>query len=137
MSRAYGKPSLVCDFQELYRYLIDDFLIERCQNLHKNDFVFVTDFMMRLRMGKRIHLCEYETNKLADDLSSFFARVVDIPRIKVGKRQTVETLIGEEALLLARFLRHERKEWIPRVSVSRVSTASTRSLKRTKGEIEA
>jgi CRISPR-associated protein Cas1 len=27
----FGKPSLVCDFQELYRYLIDDFLIERCQ----------------------------------------------------------------------------------------------------------
>jgi CRISPR-associated protein Cas1 len=23
----FGKPSLVCDFQELYRYLIDDFLI--------------------------------------------------------------------------------------------------------------
>ena len=29
----YSKPSLVCDFQELYRYLIDDFLIERCQKL--------------------------------------------------------------------------------------------------------
>jgi CRISPR/Cas system-associated endonuclease Cas1 len=25
----HGKPSLVSDFQELYRYLIDDFLIER------------------------------------------------------------------------------------------------------------
>ena len=50
-----GKPSLVCDFQELYRYLIDDFLIDRCQKLHKNDFVFVTDFMMRLRMRKKIH----------------------------------------------------------------------------------
>jgi len=55
----FGKPSLVCDFQELYRYLIDDYLIERCHNLHKKDFVVVTDFMMRLKMGKRIHLCEY------------------------------------------------------------------------------
>ncbi len=35
----HGKPSLVCDFQELYRYLIDDFLIERCQKLRKKDFV--------------------------------------------------------------------------------------------------
>jgi CRISPR-associated protein Cas1 len=26
----FGKPSLVCDFQELYRYLIDDFLIQYC-----------------------------------------------------------------------------------------------------------
>ncbi len=72
------------DFMELYRYLIDDFLIERCQKLHKNDFVLVTDFMMRLKMGKRIHLCEFETNELAEDLNSFFDRIVEIPRIKVG-----------------------------------------------------
>ena len=31
----FGKPSLVCDFQELYRYLIDDYLIERCHTLRK------------------------------------------------------------------------------------------------------
>ena len=54
----HGKPSLVCDFQELYRYLIDDFLIERCQKLRKKDFVLVTDFMMHLKMGKKIHLKE-------------------------------------------------------------------------------
>ena len=35
----FGKPSLVCDFQELYRYMIDDFLIERCHKLRKKDFV--------------------------------------------------------------------------------------------------
>jgi len=29
----FGKPSLVCDFQELYRYLIDDFIIQYCINL--------------------------------------------------------------------------------------------------------
>jgi len=92
----YGKPSLVCDFQELYRYLIDDFL-------------------MRLKMGKRIHLCEFETNELADDLNLFFNRMVEIPRIKVGKRQTIETLISEEALLLAKYLRDEYNLWIPRI----------------------
>jgi len=27
-STEFGKPSLVCDFQELYRYLIDDFIIQ-------------------------------------------------------------------------------------------------------------
>lgn len=32
----------------------------------------------------------------------------------MGKKQTVETLINEEALLLAKFLRKERKEWISR-----------------------
>lgn len=110
----YGKPSLVCDFQELYRYLIDDFLIERCQKLRKKDFVVVTDFMMHLKIGKKIHLKEYETDSLAEDLNLFFERMVEVPRIKVGKRQTLDTLLNEEALLFAKYLRKERKEWIPR-----------------------
>lgn len=109
------KPSLVCDFQELYRYLIDDFLIERCQKLRKKDFVLVTDFMIHLKMGKKIHLKEYETDSLAEDLTAFFDRFVDVERIKVGKRQTIDTLIGEEALLFAKFLRHEKERWIPRL----------------------
>jgi CRISPR/Cas system-associated endonuclease Cas1 len=111
----FSKPSLVCDFQELYRYLIDDYLIERCQKLHKKDFVVVTDFMMHLKMGKKIHLCEYETNDLADGLNSLFNSEVQIPRIRVGKKQTLDTLISEEALLFAKYLRNESKEWIPRL----------------------
>ena len=109
-----GKPSLVCDFQELYRYLIDDFLLGR--RFHKKDFVLVTDFMMRLKMGKRIHLCEYETNELAEDLNSLFDSIVEIPRIRHGSKQTLDTLINEEAYLLAKFLRHERETWIPRIA---------------------
>jgi len=111
----YGKPSLVCDIQELYRYLIDDFLIERCQKLRKKDFVVVTDFMMRLKMGKRIHLCEYEADSLADDLSGLFERVVEVPRVNRGRRQTLDSLISEEALQFAKYLRNERKDWIPRI----------------------
>jgi len=86
----FGKPSLVCDFQELYRYLIDDFLIERRTRFHKNDFVVVTDFMMHLRIGKKIHLCDYETNELADGLNALFERTVEIPRIKVGNKQPLK-----------------------------------------------
>jgi CRISPR-associated protein Cas1 len=111
----YGKPSLVCDFQELYRYLIDDYLIERSQNLRKKDFVVVTDFMMRLKMGKRIHLCEYEAESLAEGLNQLFERKVDIPRIKHGKTQTIDTLLNEEALLLAKYLRNEKRNWLPRI----------------------
>jgi len=29
-SEQYGKPSLVCNLQELYRYLVDDFVIHYC-----------------------------------------------------------------------------------------------------------
>ena len=111
----FGKPSLVCDFQELYRYLIDDFLIERCHKLRKKDFVLVTDFMMHLKMGKKIHLKEYETDSLAEDLNAFFDHMVNVERIKVGKRQTIDTLISEEALLFAKYLRQEKNTWIPRL----------------------
>jgi len=97
--------------------LIDDYLIERCRKLRKKDFVVVTDFMMRLKIGKRIHLCEYETDSLAEGLNGLFNREFEIPRIRHGKRQTLDTLISEEALLLAKYLRNERKEWIPRIGI--------------------
>jgi len=115
-SLQHGKPSLVCDIQDVYRYLIDDYLIERGQKLRKKDFVVVTDFMMRLKMGKRIHLCEYEADSLAEGLNGLFNRYVEIPRIKHGKRQTLDTLITEECLLLSKFLRSERADWKPRLS---------------------
>jgi len=73
---------------------------------------------MRLRMGKRIHLCEYEADNLAEGLNSLFESEVDIPRIRHGKKQTLDTLISEEALLLAKFLRNERKTWSPRIPQS-------------------
>ena len=109
-SLQHGKPSLVCDLQDVYRYLI-----ERSKKLRKKDFVVVTDFMMKLKMGKRIHLCKFETDSLADGLNSLFKRQIEIPRIKHGKRQTLDTLINEEVLLLAKFLRSEKKEWKPRI----------------------
>lgn len=113
----FSTPSLVCDMMEPYRHVIDDLLIERCQKLHKNDFVLVTDFVMRTRVGKRVHLCEYETNELAECLNSLFDRVVEIPRIMHGQRQTLDTMISEEALLFAKYLRNERQSWIPRLAV--------------------
>jgi len=33
----HGKPSLVCDLEELYRYLIDDFIVDYCQGLGCED----------------------------------------------------------------------------------------------------
>jgi len=41
---------------------------------------------------------------------------VEVPRIRVGKKQTIETLINEEAFLLAKFLRDERENWTPRIA---------------------
>lgn len=58
--------------------------------------------------------CEFEADSLAEDLNLLFQRKVEIPRIRHGNKQTIDTLINEEAYLLAMFLRHERKTWIPR-----------------------
>jgi hypothetical protein len=38
-----------------------------------------------------------------------------MPRVRMGDQQEIETVINEEAYLFARFLRHERETWIPRV----------------------
>ena len=108
--------SLVCDFMEPYRYLIDDLLIERCQTYKKKDFVSVSDFIMNLRMGKKIHLCEYETDELADALNQLFDRVVAIPRIRHGFKQALDTLISEEAFLLAKSLQEPNTIWVPRLA---------------------
>jgi hypothetical protein len=40
-----------------------------------------------------------------------------VPRIKIGRRQAIKTLINEEALLLAKFLRNERNAWNPRIAI--------------------
>ena len=49
------------------------------------------------------------------DVAHEINRTVDIPRIRHGKRQTLDTLINEEALLLGKYLRNERKDWNPRI----------------------
>ncbi len=66
-------------------------------------------------MGKRIHLCEYEADSLADGLNDLFNRQVGIPRIRHDKRQTLDTLINEEALRFAMYVREERQVCKPRI----------------------
>lgn len=74
----------------------------------------ITNFLMCRKLGKRLHRCECEAASLAEGLSSLFNGEVDIPRIKHGNKQTLDTLINEAALLLAKFLRNERGAWKPR-----------------------
>ena len=59
----YGKPSLVCDLQELYRYLVNDFAIQFCQGLRERDFIVKRESMSRNRKGKREYLRDAETKR--------------------------------------------------------------------------
>jgi CRISPR-associated endonuclease Cas1 len=127
-SLQHGKPSLVCDLQELYRHLIDDFLIGYCRRLRKKDFTTKAESVSRKRKGKREYLIKSLTRDLMKCLYQYFEREVEIPRIRIGKRQTIETLINEEALLFAKFLRGERETWIPRIVAFSPSTARRESV---------
>lgn len=115
-STQYGNPSLVCDFQELYRHLVDDFLIHYCKNLKSKDFIVKLEDMIRNNNGKRVYLNDVQTIDLIKHLNKFFESYVEIPRIKVGEKQTIETLIYEETLLFAKYLINERETWSPRIS---------------------
>jgi len=58
------------------------------------------------------------TRDLIGRLYRYFEARTQIPRMRMGNMQSVETLINEEALLLAQFLTDEQKTWIPRIAAS-------------------
>jgi len=81
------------------------------------NFKVESERLTRKKKGKREYLSGAKTRELIRELYGVFECMVEVPRIRIGRRQTVETLIKEEALLLAKFLRKERKTWMPRIAV--------------------
>jgi CRISPR-associated protein Cas1 len=115
-SEQFGKPSLVCDLMELYRYLVDDFVMQYCMSLKKKDFALKHEDYSSNRKGERQYLSKPLAKDMMNRLNSFFESIVEVPRIKHGDKQTVETLINEEVLLFAQYLRNEKQAWIPRTA---------------------
>ena len=121
--RALGKPSLLCDFMELYRYFIDDFLIQFSQRLKKRDFITKTENYSSKRKGKREYLNHEKTRELTKKLNRLWEKMVKVERIEgYGKQTTVETWINEEALLFAKYLRNEKPVWKPRIVALRANS---------------
>lgn len=81
-SIAEGKPSLICDFMELYRYLVDDFVIEYCQRLQKRDFIMKNEDFSTSRKGKREYLNDSLTHSLIRGLNEYFQTKVGIPELE-------------------------------------------------------
>lgn len=115
-SQQVGKPSLVCDLMEMYRYLIDDFIIQYCMSLRKRDFTLEREDYSSTRKGERQYLNKEFGKDLMKKLNEFFETTIDIPRIRHGKRQSIETLINEESQQLARYIRNETDSWVPRIA---------------------
>ena len=105
---------MICDFMELYRYLVDDFVIQYCRKLNRKDFIVKSEDFSTKRKGKREYLNDSQTNDFVKALNQYFQSNIRIPRVRMGEQQEIETLINEEAFLLAKFLRNERQSWKPR-----------------------
>jgi len=69
--------------------------------------------MTRNKKGKRVFLNNQLTQVMMKQLNEFFEFVIEVPRIQLGKHQTIETLIHEEALSIGQYMRNERQSWTP------------------------
>jgi len=49
------------------------------------------------------------------ELDECLVSKVEIPLIRHGNKQKIETLINEKALLLAKYIRDEKLKWKPRI----------------------
>ena len=73
-----------------------------------------TEDFPKNRKRKREYLDDSLTRSLMKSLNEYFQTRVEIPRVRHGSRQSLDTLINEEALLSAQYLRNERQIWVPR-----------------------
>jgi len=77
-------------------------------NAHKTN-------IQKARKKLRRNAEEAEDNDFIKKLNKHFTSFVEVPRMKVGDKQEIESLINEEAFLFAKYLRGERPTWIPRI----------------------
>ncbi len=77
-----------------------------CQDLRKSDFTVKTEVLTRKKLGKRQYLKDEGSRELMRKLDDYFETKVNVAQINFGKQQSVESLIEEEAFLLASFLRN-------------------------------
>ena len=75
--------------------------------------------MSAKKKGKREYVNDSETRDFTVKLNDYFETNVEIPRMRVGKRPILETLVSEEALLFAKYLRKEEKEGVLRIEIKK------------------
>ena len=102
---------------ELYRHLVDDFLIQYCKAVKSGDFVVNTEKCVSGKFDKRVYLSNSKSNDLMRRFYAYLDWKVRIPRVRHGNKSSIETLINEEALLLGMYPRNEKKDWIPRIGI--------------------
>jgi CRISPR/Cas system-associated endonuclease Cas1 len=95
---------------------MDDYVIQYASGLKTRDFILKKEDFSSKRKGKREYLSDSKTGDFMKGLNEYFQTEVKIPRYRMGKKQELETLINEEAMLFAKFLRNEKQTWVPRIA---------------------
>ncbi len=101
----FAKPSLVCDIQEIFRGMIDEFLIDYCQKLKENSF--------KCNNG-RMFLKKQESYRMIKAINKLFDRRIKHQRIKkFGEYSTLKTTIREETIKIGQYLRGDVELYVP------------------------
>lgn len=91
------------------------FVLTNARKYTSKDFELKTEKFSKGRKGKRKYLEHKKQNIFFEKLDAYFKSKVKVPRIRVGRNQEIETLITEEAQLLAKYIRDkmnmEIKNW--------------------------
>ena len=61
------------------------------------------------KMGKREYLNDVETKNFTTRLNDYCETIVEIPRMRVGEKQTIRMLINEKALLFVKCIKKKRR----------------------------
>ena len=101
----FGKPSLVCDMQELFRIVVEQFLLDYVTTLDPKD-----SFEMK---GERAFLITKEKNRLIREINKLFSSRIRHHRLTFGKRCEIRTAMKEEPLKLALYLRDQKPTYKP------------------------
>lgn len=100
----YAKPSLVCDIQEIFRTVIEDFLVAYHQNLTPESFE---------QKGQRTFLKSNEKLKLILEINHFFKKRTPYKRRNYSSKTRIRTIIKEEPIKLAQYLRGNNTAYEP------------------------
>jgi IS4 transposase len=73
-------------------------VIQYARRLKTRDFTLKTEDFSSKRKGKREYLNDFKRDFMKS-LDRYFLTEVKIPRYRMGKKQELETLISEEAML--------------------------------------
>ena len=65
-------------------------MIFELSRLKAKDFVVKTEPRSRTKRGQRVYLNDGKSRDLVKGLNGFFDTYIDVPRMRVGRKQTIE-----------------------------------------------